>query len=142
MAEPRDEIEEWLGREVEPLAPPPGAFPRIQRRARRRKLNQALITAAGAVVVIAGAVLAPTVAPALLNGGGGRHPVTAPANPLQPTATHTAPRRSTAPASPATRSSSLLPTGTALSVTTSGTAPPLHFQPTSITMISEHIGAV
>ena len=70
MAEPRDEISEWLGQEVQPLAPPPGTFARIQRRARRRKMNQALMTAASAVIVIAGAALAPTVIPSLLHGGG------------------------------------------------------------------------
>ncbi len=41
VTEPHDEIEHWLAREVEPLAPPPGTFERVQRRARRRKPNQA-----------------------------------------------------------------------------------------------------
>src|SRR2546429_607537 len=61
MAEPRDEISEWLGQEVQPLAPPPGTFARIQRRARRRKMNQALMTAASAGIVIARAALTSTV---------------------------------------------------------------------------------
>ena len=90
MTEPRDEIDTWLGREVEPLPPPAGTFDRIHHRARRRKLNQALTAVTGAVVVIAGAVLIPTVATGVLTGdnnsppshraaaSGGSHSVTAP----------------------------------------------------------------
>ena len=41
MTDPRDRIDTWLSTEVEPLAPPPGTFGRIQRRARRRKAGRA-----------------------------------------------------------------------------------------------------
>jgi hypothetical protein len=141
-----DEIEDWLGAEVHPLAPPPGTFERVQRRARRRKANQLLVTAAAAVVVIAGAVIVPTVAPSLLASNshvqgpaaiGGKSPgvTSTPAN----SATKSAPTSSSAPA---TSSSTPLSDGTALSTTTSGTPAPPNFQPTSITMISPSIGAV
>ena len=143
MAEPRDEITEWLGREVQPLAPRPGTFARIQRRARRRKMNQALVTAASAVVVIAGAVLAPTVVPSLLHGGGSGKGSSAVGADTPKLSSRATPRPSkTSRPSPTTHSASELPTGTALSNTSSGTNPPPRFQPTSITMISDRIGAV
>ncbi|HEY1616164.1 MAG TPA: hypothetical protein VGG25_01020 [Streptosporangiaceae bacterium] len=143
MTEPRDEITDWLGREVEPLAPPPGMFERVHATARRRKRTQGLTTAVGALVVVAGAVLVPSVATGLLGGGAGPGPAQAvaglhvatsqPASSPPVLATRSA--RATAPVSEA-------PAGTGLSVTTSGTPPPAGFQPTSVTMISESVGAV
>ncbi len=142
MTEPRDEITDWLGHEVEPLAPPPGTFERIHGTARRRKRAQGLATAAGALVVVTGAVLVPSLATGLLRGGGpgpaqavaGLRQVTSqPASSPPPLATHSAP--ATAPVSEA-------PSGTGLSVTTSGNPPPSGFQPTSVTMISGSVGAV
>lgn len=147
MTDRHDEIEDWLGAEVHPLAPPPGTFERVQRRARRRKTNQLLVTAAGAVVVIAGAVLAPTVVPSLLTGnshpsvgplaGGGRSTSARPTS-TSASASHSAHAFSSSPAT----SSSPASAGTGLSMTTSGAAAPPHFQPTSITMISPSVGAV
>jgi hypothetical protein len=140
-----DEIENWLGAEVHPLAPPPGTFERVQRRARRRKTNQLLVTAAGAVVVIAGAVLAPTVVPSLLTGhsnpNGG--PLAGGSTPARPTSTSASPSHSArlSTSSPAS-SSPPVNGGTRLSTTTSGVVAPGNFQPTSITMISPSIGAV
>jgi hypothetical protein len=140
-----DEIEDWLGAEVHPLAPPPGTFERVQRRARRRKTNQLLVTAAGAVVVIAGAVLAPTVVPSLLAGNS--HPTGGPvaggSTPARPTSTsasasHSARVSSSTPAT----SSPPVSGGTGLSMTTSGVAAPGNFQPTSITMVTASTGAV
>jgi hypothetical protein len=143
-----DEIEDWLGAEVHPLAPPPGTFERIQRRARRRKTHQLLVTAAGAVVIIAGAVAGPTIVPHLLAGhrhtnGGGSVSLGA------PTPSHTSiAANSTSESAPASSSApskitSSAPAGTTgLSAGTSGAAAPPNFQPTSITMISSSIGAV
>jgi hypothetical protein len=140
VTEPRDEIDNWLGREVEPLAPRPGSFERIQRRARRRKLNQALLAATGAVVVIAGAVLAPTLASGVHTGNSSPKPPVASASRSSkspaPTPTTSAPSASAAP------SSSQAAGGTALSDTSSGTSPPAHFRPTSITMVGTAVGAV
>ena len=148
MTDRHDEIEDWLGAEVHPLAPPPGTFERIQRRARRRRTHQVLVTAAGAVVIIAGAVAGPTVVPHLLAGhrqanGDGSVSIGA------PTPSHTSSAaNSTSESAPASspvpsRSTSGPPGGnTGLSANTSGTAAPSNFQPTSITMISSSIGAV
>ena len=141
MTEPRDEIDNWLGREVEPLAPPPGTFERVHRRARHRKLNQALFAAAGAVVVIAGATLVPTLGSGLLTGGSGPPPA-AGGSPVPHTVTITPKASSSAPSVSATGTPSVLPTSTGLSDTTSGTAAPANFQPTSITMIGTAVGAV
>ena len=142
-----DEIEDWLGAEVHPLAPPPGTFERVQRRARRRKTHQVLVTAAGAVVVIAGAVVAPTLAPQLLAGHGRANgtPVAIGSTTPGHTSIPASSTSQSAPASsPVPSSVSSSPAGgtTRLSAGTSGTSAPASFQPTSITMISSNIGAV
>jgi hypothetical protein len=143
VTEPPDDLDTWLARAVQPLAPRPGTLERIQRRARRRKLNQALAAAAGAVVVIAGAVLIPAAATGLLSGGG-----TGPAGPAAAGGHSSTPVTSSS-APPSVPASSSPPaagspgqTSTGLSATTSGVPAPAHFQPTSITMISDSIGAV
>ncbi|MGH3393682.1 MAG: WD40/YVTN/BNR-like repeat-containing protein [Streptosporangiaceae bacterium] len=145
MTDRHDEIEDWLGAEVHPLAPPPGTFERVQRRARRRKASQLLVTAAAAVVVIAGAVIAPTVVPSLL-ASNSHHLSSAAVGSKTPGVTST-PANSTSKSSPPSSSSpatssSAAAGGTALSMTTSGTPAPPNFQPTSITMISPSVGAV
>jgi len=66
MDEPRDDIDTWLQERVTPLLPHPGTFEQIRRRARRRKLGRATLTAAGAVVVLAGAITVPRL---ILSGG-------------------------------------------------------------------------
>jgi hypothetical protein len=142
VTEPRDEIDNWLSSDVGPLAPLPGTFDRVHRRAGRRKLNQALFAAAGAVVVIAGAVLVPTLAPGLLPGPSGSQPPAAAGSSPPRTVTITPKAASSAPTVSATGTPSVLPTGTALSDTTSGTAAPANFQPASITMIGRGVGAV
>jgi hypothetical protein len=143
VTEPRDEIDDWLDRDVQMLAPPPGAFERVRRRARRRKLNQALLAGAGAAVVVAAAVVIPLEAAGLFNGGPGRPRPVAEGSSVTHSSAPAQPRKSrsaSAPTSPATGSASAGTTG--LSATTSGTAAPPNFQPTSITMISEQVGAV
>jgi hypothetical protein len=71
MDEPRDDIDTWLQERVTPLLPHPGTFEQIRRRARRRKLGRATLTAAGAVVVLAGAITVPRL---ILSGGFGGAP--------------------------------------------------------------------
>jgi hypothetical protein len=56
----RDPLEGWLNQQVRPLPPPPGTFELITRRARRRKLRRAAITAVSGSVVAAGALVAAT----------------------------------------------------------------------------------
>ncbi|HEY3975778.1 MAG TPA: hypothetical protein VGM79_00795 [Streptosporangiaceae bacterium] len=143
MTEPPDDLDTWLARDVQPLAPRPGTFERIHRRARRRKLNQALAAAAGAVVVIAGAVLIPAAATGLLSGGGSgpAGPAAAGGHSSTPVTSSSAPPSVSASSSgPVAGSPGQSSTG--LSATTSGAPAPAGFQPTSITMISNSIGAV
>jgi hypothetical protein len=143
VTEPGDEIDSWLSHEVEPLAPAPGTFERIHRKARQRKRNQALGGAAAVVVVIAGAVLVPTLG---LPPGGSQPPAQS-----GPSVTHTvtvtpsptAPASKPASSAPAAAPSTGTGTGTGLGDTTSLTnPPPAGFQPTSITMIGLNTGAV
>jgi hypothetical protein len=140
MGEPRDRIDDWLGADVEPLAPPPGTFGRIRQRARRRKISRAVMSAAGIVVVIAAAVTVPQIASTLHGHGSnpgqpvaeGSHPVQA-----QPTVTG---KGGVSPNSQA--SSRVTPTGSALSAAGSGNPVPANFQPTSATFVGPTIGAV
>lgn len=59
MDEPRDDIDTWLNERVTPLLPRPGAFEQVRKRARRRKLGQAAIAAAGAAVIVTAALTVP-----------------------------------------------------------------------------------
>jgi hypothetical protein len=145
VTEPRDEIEDWLGADVQPLAPRPGTFERIQRRARRRKTHQALVTGAGALVVVAAVALVPTVAPHLLAS----HASSQPPQAGPPRSMAASPAQSTASRAPSPTSHSAVTSATSsspavsgLTAGTSGDAVPVNFQPTSITMISSTVGAV
>jgi len=145
VTDPHDEIDTWLDADVEPLAPPPDAFRRISRRARRRKVSRALASAAGGVVLIAAAVTLPHTAQTLLHGSSRTSAYgAAPARP--------SPSKSAASPGPTRHSKGgATPDGTAtpaptpsssLSVTNSGAPVPVNFRPTSVTFISTQIGAV
>jgi len=132
MDEPRDDIDTWLEERVTPLQPHPGTFEQISRRARRRKAGRAALTAAGAVVVLAGAITVPRL---ILSGPVGSTPVaiSGTATPAQP---------STGPGQPAS-------TGTsgpdAQSATPTPTAPPpvpANFAASSVTFVSTNTGWV
>jgi hypothetical protein len=56
-----DGLEGWLNERIDPLAPPPGTFELIKRRARRRKYRRLAITATSAAVIVAAAVTVPQV---------------------------------------------------------------------------------
>jgi hypothetical protein len=56
-----DDLDSWLNQRIDPLAPPPGTFDLIKRRARRRKYRKLAITAASAAVIVAAAVTVPQV---------------------------------------------------------------------------------
>jgi hypothetical protein len=59
MPDRRDDLDGWLHEHIEPLAPPPGTFDAIRRRARRRKYRKVAVTASAAAAVIALAVAVP-----------------------------------------------------------------------------------
>jgi hypothetical protein len=142
VSSPRDEIDDWLGGEVEPLSPPPGALDLIRRRARHRKARQAVFAAAGCAVVLAAAVSVPRLVSGGSNAGG-------PNRSLAAAPTPTSVRASASPAAsssgaPAAASSSPIQQQqrSTLSTTTSGTVPPPHFRPTSVTFVGNNAGGV
>jgi hypothetical protein len=59
MPDRHDDLDDWLHERIEPLAPPPGTFDAIRRRARRRKYRKLAVTATTAAAVIALAVAVP-----------------------------------------------------------------------------------
>jgi hypothetical protein len=139
VTSPRDQIDDWLAGEVAPLNPPPGSLDHIRRRARQRKTRQAVFAAAGCAVVIAAAVAVPQLA----IGGkpGGPNPPIAIAStptPLHPSAASSKAKSAT----PYGQGSSQILQRTRLSTTSSGTLPPLNFQPTSVTVVGAGSGLV
>jgi hypothetical protein len=136
-------LDEWLHRDVQPLAPPSGAFERVSRRARRRKMGKLVVTASSAVAVAAAAVIAVPVVSSLRltpsssssNVAASRSSTPAPAGTTpSPTAASTK-----APASPATATPT--PTGSVAQNGTASTLPP-SFQPASVTFVSGTVGWV
>jgi hypothetical protein len=141
VSNPRDEIDGWLDTDVEPLAPLPGSFERISKRARRRKAVRAIVSAAGAAVVIVAVAAVPQVVKSLRQGS--TNPVGPPVAVGPPPSARPTVSRSRGGGKPASHSSTPVPSpGTSLSPTTSGTVPPDHFRPTSITQIGNGVGAV
>ncbi len=61
MDDRHDELDGWLHERIDPLAPPPGTFELIKRRARRRKFRQAAVSAGALAAVIAAIIVVPHV---------------------------------------------------------------------------------
>jgi hypothetical protein len=141
VSNPRDDFDAWLHADVEPLAPPPGTFERVTRKARRRKISRAAVSAAGAAVIVAGLAVSPQVVSALTQHPAGRHPPLAAGHTTVPA---TRPARTVSPrGTPAARSATPEPTASAsLSAGPSGDPVPANFQPTSVTFVGHDIGAV
>jgi hypothetical protein len=141
VTDPRDRIDDWLATDVTPLAPPPGSLDRIRRRARQRRSRRVVFASVACAVVLAAAVAAPQVAAGLRGGGkpsavagGPSAPVTGPPG-AQPTSSAGADESQTAgPIQQQQRS--------VLSVGTSGTVPPGHFRPTSVTFVGTGQGGL
>jgi hypothetical protein len=137
-----DPLDEWLQREVQPLAPPSGAFDAISKRARRRKMGKLVAAASSAAAVAAVAVfVVPAVTSPRLPGSGNSSNVatgrygspTGTASP--PAASH--PVRSSTPAG--------TPSGSQPSVEAGGLSGlnlPPSFQPASVTFVSSTHGWV
>jgi photosystem II stability/assembly factor-like uncharacterized protein len=141
MSDPQDRIDAWLDAEVDPLAPPPGTFERISRRAHRRKVRRATMSVAGAAIVIAAAAAAPGIASTLLHPGSGQPPRPVAAGTPSPTARPSVTGNASGGVS--SQSSSPVPSpGSSLSTADSGAPVPRNFQPTSVTFVGQGIGAV
>jgi photosystem II stability/assembly factor-like uncharacterized protein len=144
VSNPRDELDAWLDTDVQPLAPPPGTYERVTRKARRRKVSRALVSAAGAVVIVAGLAASPKIASLLTQhpAGRGQHSLATvrTSAPVTPPATPTARRGN---GTPAAKSATPEPTApSSLSAVPSGASVPGDFRPTSVTFVGPRIGAV
>ena len=148
-----DELDRWLNEDVELLAPAPGTFERVRRRARQRKARQALASAAALAVVIVGGVSAPAIISSLTSQAGhspgqeslagGRAPTTA--TPSGAPSSSPAPQPESSSVSPiphpsASLSETIAPSS--LSQHRAGATVAGGFQPTSITFVSSRLGAV
>jgi hypothetical protein len=135
VTDPRDDLDAWLHREVDPLHPPPGTFERIRKQARRRKARRAVMAAASAgaaaAVIVVAVVALPRVVPSVL------HLKT---NSVGRSAAAPTERHSTVPSTPATSSSASAghrrPAGPM-----SGPVP-ANFAATSVTFVSQGTGWV
>ena len=134
MNSPRDDIDKWLDREVTPLYPKTGALQRIRGQARRRKRRQAVVTVTGCAVVLAAAVTVPQLVLTGHQSAGNHNPPVATGLPrptIQPTTG----------SSQRTNTGGVLGHGTQvhqrtyLTTGSSGTIPPAHFRPTSVTVV-------
>lgn len=129
-----DPLDSWLNQQVQPLPPPPGTFELITRRARGRKLRKLAVTVVSAAAVAAAVAIA---VPVGLN----LHLTQPPVNSV-PEANGSS-RTSTQSQSPTGKSSPInspspSPSATQPSVTPTDLPVPPHFQPSSVTFISEH----
>ena len=139
MNSPRDDIDKWLDAEVTPLYPRAGSLERIRGRARKRKHRQALATAAGCAVVLAAAVTVPQIV------SGGHQPGKTSSPPIAGRRQSIQAVQPTAVPRPGPSMSTRSVTGggtqirqhTYLTAGNSGTTPPAHFRPTSVTVVGE-----
>jgi len=125
-----DDLDSWLNQRIDPLAPPPGTFELIKRRARRRKYRKLAITAASAAVIVAAAVTVPQVVNLQVSPSPGAQ---AAAGQSAATSTST----STGGGSAAASGAAAVPTPSA-----SAAPVPANFRPTSVTFVGTNTGWV
>ncbi len=142
MSNPRNEIDAWLDRDVEPLVPPPGTFERISKRARQRKRKQVAMSAAAAVAVIVAVTVAPQVASRLLQHKSGLSTPPAAAGQSPAARPSTGPAKSAASPTPSPTAPAPPATSSPPWATPTGVPAPSRFRPSSITLIGPDVGAV
>jgi hypothetical protein len=123
-----DDLDSWLNQRIDPLAPPPGTFELIKRRARRRKYRKLAITAASAAVIVAAAVTVPQVVNLQVSPSPGAQAAAG-----QSSAASTATGGGSAAASGA---------ATVPSASPSPAPVPANFRPTSVTFVGSNTGWV
>jgi hypothetical protein len=133
-------LDAWLQRDVPPLAPPPGAFKQVSKRARRRKMGKLIVTASSAAAVAAAAVFAVPVISSLRLSPSNSNAV------AEGQSSTPAPAPTTPPPTPSaasTRAAAATPTATG-SVAQNGVSSilPPSFQPASATFVSASHGWV
>jgi hypothetical protein len=138
----RDPIDDWLETDVTPLSPPPGSLAQIRQRAKRRKTRQATFVAVGCAVVLAGAVATPQVISALNQPRHHAPPVASDSSApsISTTPGPSASSKSSPEANKSTQIKTQIKQHTHLSTTTSGTSPPPHFRPASVTFVGAENG--
>ena len=141
MSSTRDPVDDWLDTEVTPLSPPPGSLALIRQRARRRKTRQASFIAVGCAVVLAAAVATPQVISALSQPGHHSPPVAFGNSSPPPISTSPSPTTRPTPSQESNKATQIKQR-THLSTTSSGTVPPPHFLPTSVTFAGNGTGGV
>jgi hypothetical protein len=116
------------------LQPHPGTFDQIRRRARRRKAGRAVLTAAGAVVVLAGVIAVPRL---VLSGNSGGQPTTLSRSSTPVQRSSTGPGKLTGTGTPRPANKTATPTPTAA-------LPPVppNFAASSVTFVSSYTGWV
>ena len=130
MPDRHDDVDAWLSERIEPLAPPPGTFELIKRKARRRKFRKLAITAGSAAVIVAAAVTVPQV-------------VNLPVLNPKPTAAPVAGAHNATTSPPASSSTSGNASAAASSAVPTGLGPvPGNFRPTSVTFVGPRTGWV
>jgi hypothetical protein len=140
VADPRDQIDDWLAEDVTPLYPPSGSLDRIRQRARQRKTRQATLTAACCAVLIGAGITIPQVISSGTGRPGASHSAPVAAN--QTTPSVTAPSRGTGGTPSGQGSKIQVAQHTRLSPGTSGTLVPPNFRPTSVTFAGNGSGGV
>jgi hypothetical protein len=123
-----DDLDSWLNQRIDPLAPPPGTFELIKRRARRRKYRKLAITAASAAVIVAAAITVPQVVNLQVSPSPGAQAAAG-----QSSAASTATGGGSAAASGA---------ATIPSASPSAAPVPANFRPTSVTFVGTNTGWV
>jgi hypothetical protein len=131
MADRRDDVDSWLSERIDPLAPPPGTFDLIKRRAQRRKYRRLAITATTAAVIVAAAVTVPQVV---------NLPVLSPSSTAGVEAGH--PASATPAGGGRTESSSAAPSQSQSSAGAALAPVPGNFRPTSVTFVGAGTGWV
>jgi hypothetical protein len=129
-----EQLDEWLRAEVQPMAPPPGAFAAISRRAHRRKAGRLVAASSAVAVAIVAAFAVPALTSSGLSPSGGPGGVAAGRSGGGHQAAHRPAAASTARPS---ASGSAAPAG----ATPAGALPP-SFQPASATFVSVDDGWV
>jgi hypothetical protein len=127
-----DDLDSWLNQRTDPLAPPPGTFDLIKRRARRRKYRKLAITAASAAVIVAAAVTVPQVV----------NLQESPSPSAQAAAGQSSAAAASASASAGGGSAAASGAATVPSPSPSAAPVPANFRPTSVTFVGTNTGWV
>jgi hypothetical protein len=140
VTDQRDELDNWLERDVTPLYPSPGSFERIRRVARKRKRRQALLAAGCCAVLVAAGATAPQLASALSHGSGHSPPPLAQGSrPAEPQTTAPGNGGSEGPDSNAAKP---IQREQRTTLSDSWTKPPPNFRPTSVTVVGTGNGGL